>query len=218
MNITNYILNDFEPLTLQSSVNMAKKLCKKNTISHIPIVNDTILIGCFSQNDIQSLENKEQKLFEFIDLFEHFNANNGVSVLELLKVFADNDTNIIPVIHKNKYVGYFELNVVLEAFSSSPFLSANGFVLVVEKNSKEHSMSEAAQIIESNNAVLLGCFISKRTPEKVELTLKISSEEINEIIQTFRRYNYLIITDHTDDFYLEELKNRADYLQKYLNT
>jgi len=216
--MTDYILKDFSPLSLQSTVNTAQKLCKEYAISHVPVLENTKLIGSFSQNDIQSLENKHQKLSDFTDLFEHFSAHTSESILELLKIFADNDTNIIPVTNNNSYVGYYELNTVLELFSSSPFLTTDGFILVVEKNSKDYSMSEAVQIIESNNAVLLGCFISRKTTDKVELTLKVASQEINEIIQTFRRYNYVIITEHTDDFYLEELKNRADYLQKYLNT
>lgn len=216
--MTDYILKDFSPLTLQSTVHQAQSLCIEHAVSHVPVIEGTKLIGCFSQNDIQSLEDKNQKLSDFTDVFERFCAHISESVLELLKTFADNDTNIIPVTDTNNYIGYYELNTVLELFSSTPFLTTDGFILVVEKNSKEYSMSEAVQIIESNNAVLLGCFISHKTTDKVELTLKVASQEINEIIQTFRRYNYLIITKHTDDFYLEELKNRAEYLQKYLNS
>ena len=40
---------------------------------------------------------------------------------------------------------------------------------------------------------------------------------INEIIQTFRRYNYEIISEHQEDAYIENLKERSDYLDKYLN-
>ena len=107
---------------------------------------------------------------------------------------------------------------VLSVFSSSPFFTTDGFILVVEKDNIEYSMSEVAQIVESNDGVLLGCFVSDKRNDKVELTLKISSQEINNIIQTFRRYNYLIITEHSDDLYLEEVKEKLDYLQRYLNT
>ncbi|MES2486331.1 MAG: acetoin utilization protein acuB, partial [Bacteroidota bacterium] len=40
---------------------------------------------------------------------------------------------------------------------------------------------------------------------------------LSEIIQTFRRYNYDIITEHQEDAYLNTLKDRSDYLDKYLN-
>lgn len=218
MNISKYILNDFKPLTLQSTVKEALELFKTYPITHIPILENGFFIGCISQSDILTLENTESSLLEQRDFLDHFNALDENSVLELLKVFANNDTNILPVISENNYVGYYELNDILEVFSHSPFLNSDGFILIIEKQNKEYTFSEISQIVESNNGKLLGCYISNTNGDKVELTLKISSQEINEIIQTFRRYNYTIITEHKDDFYLEELKNRSEYLQKFLNT
>jgi hypothetical protein len=51
----------------------------------------------------------------------------------------------------------------------------------------------------------------------VEITLKITLGAMNEIIQTFRRYNYEIISEHQEDNYINNLKERSDYLDKYLN-
>ena len=218
MNVSDYILKDFKPLTLNDTVEKAQFLFENWPITHIPILDENRLIGCFCQTDIQAIDNKKQVLGELIDLLYYFGIDSTATILELLKIFADNDANIIPVLHEQNYIGYYELSDILDAFASSPFLATDGFDLIVEKNNKEYSMSQAAQIVEANNAVLLGCFISKKTIDTTQLTLKIASQEINEIIQTFRRYNYRIITEHKDDFYLEELKNRADYLQKYLNT
>ena len=78
-------------------------------------------------------------------------------------------------------------------------------------------MSQIAQIVESNNGRLLGSFISEANLEKVQITLKISLGGLSEIIQTFRRYNYDIISEHQEDAYLNTLKDRSDYLDKYLN-
>ena len=78
-------------------------------------------------------------------------------------------------------------------------------------------MSQVAQIIESNNAKILGLFISIVVGNKVEITVKISQSGLNDIIQTFRRYEYEIISEHQDDSYLNSLKERSDYLDKYLN-
>ena len=218
MNITEYILNDFNPLTTQSTVKEALKLCKTYPITHVPVLENAHYLGCISQTDVLTIENKEELLKDSVYIFEHFQMNSNESILDVLKIFADNNSNIIPVIENNEYLGYIDLNDILDVFSQTPFLNSEGFVLVVEKNTKDYTMSEVSQIIESNNAIVLGCYESKRTSEKVEITLKISSQEINEIIQTFRRYNYTIITEHKDDIYLEELKNRSDYLQKFLNT
>ena len=78
-------------------------------------------------------------------------------------------------------------------------------------------MSEVSQIVESNNENILGLYISNQTSDIIQATVKINSEDINEVIQTFRRYNYNLISEHKDDFYLQDLKDRSDYLQKYLN-
>jgi hypothetical protein len=77
-------------------------------------------------------------------------------------------------------------------------------------------MSEVSQIVESNNGKLLGVYVSENQGNLVQITLKISTEDILEIMQTFRRYDYKIISIHENDIYLEDLKNRSDYLQKYL--
>ena len=51
----------------------------------------------------------------------------------------------------------------------------------------------------------------------VQITLKIGGSSLNDIIQTFRRYSYNIVSGHEEDGYLENLKERSDYLKKYLN-
>ena len=51
----------------------------------------------------------------------------------------------------------------------------------------------------------------------VQITLKIGNTSLNDVIQTFRRYNYNIVSGHEEDSYLESLKERSQYLNKYLN-
>ena len=217
MNINDYILKDLKTLRLDSLVKSAQKQCKNFPITHIPVVENGKLVGSFAQSDVQTIENSEDEISNYSYLFESFFADEKATVLELLKLFADNDCNIIPVLNADKnYIGYYDLSDVLDVFANSPFLYDESATLVVEKNEKEYSMSEIVQIVEANNATLLGLYISTRKRDTVEVTLKVSTEDINEMIQTFRRYNYAIITEHKDDVYLEDLKDRSEYLQKYL--
>ena len=88
--------------------------------------------------------------------------------------------------------------------------------LIIEKLSNDYSMSQVVQIIEASGGKLLGLYISDKKANIIQVTIKIISEEINEIMQTLRRYDYKIISMHENDIYLEDLKNRSDYLQKYL--
>ena len=115
------------------------------------------------------------------------------------------------------YLGYYELNDIISLFNETPFFAAAGSILIVEKGLNDYSFSEISQIVESNDGKILGAFISKMENDVVQLTLKIGNTGINDIMQTFRRYSYNIVSGHEEDSYLESLKERSDYLNKYLN-
>jgi Mg/Co/Ni transporter MgtE len=138
--------------------------------------------------------------------------------LDVLEVFAKNHTNLVPVLDENNaYVGYYEIEDIIKFFHETPFLKEQGGILVVQKGILEYSMSQITQIVESNNGKLLGLFVSEANTESVQITIKISLGAMNDIIQTFRRYNYEIISEHQEDNYINNLKERSDYLDKYLN-
>ena len=217
MNINDYILKEIKAFHLKDSVKKAQKLFKNYPITHFPVVENDKLLGSFAEDDIQTLENKEEELVAHSYLLNSFFADEKATVLELLKIFADNNTTIIPVLNKEKnYIGYYDLCDVLDVFSTSPFMIEESETLIIEKLELDYSMGEVSQIVEANGGKLLGVYISEKSNNFVQVTLKIVSDEINEIIQTFRRYDYKIVSNHENDIYLEDLKNRSDYLQKYL--
>ncbi len=116
-----------------------------------------------------------------------------------------------------KNIGYYELDDFLNIFRCTPFLHEQGVILVVAKGVNDYSFSEISQIVESNNATLFGAFVSKIENDIAQITLKLSLHDINNTLHSFRRYNYQILNDFEKDKYLEELNDRSNYLQKYLN-
>ena len=217
MNINDYILEEIKALKLKDTVKDAQSLFKNYPITHFPVIENDKLLGSFAEDDLQTIENKEDELVSYAHLLNSFFADEKATVLELLKIFADNDTNVIPVLNKERnYIGYYDLRDVLDVFSTSPFMIEESETLIIEKLEEDYSMSEVTQIVESNGGKLLGLYISERNDGAAQVTLKIISEEINEIMHTFRRYDYKVISTHENDIYLEDLKNRSEYLQKYL--
>jgi hypothetical protein len=63
----------------------------------------------------------------------------------------------------------------------------------------------------------LGAFVSKIENDMAQITLKLTPSGLNEIIQSFRRYGYNIISEHQEDNFAKNLKDRSKYLDKYLN-
>ena len=218
MNIKEYILNEIEVLTLNSSVKRVQKICKRLPITHVPIVENQKLIACISESDFQTIEDNKSSVSKYSYLFSNFFAYENATILEVMKLFANNQSNIMPVLNKEKnYIGYYELNDILDLFCSSPFMYNDGVVMIIEKAKKDFSMSEICQIVEHNQSKMLGLYNSSEISNTIQATIKISSEDINEVIQTLRSYKYTIVSEHKDDIYLQDLRERSEYLQKYLN-
>lgn len=215
--LTSYINTEIKPLKHSNSILEAQLLFEEFPYSHFPVTEDAIYIGCIAKETAE-FSNSEALINDSRFQFERFFVRSSMIWLDVLEVFAKNDSNILPVLdEKNNYIGYYELEDVIRFLHETPFLKEEGGILIIEKEINNFSMSQVAQIIESNNAKILGLFISNVVNNKVEITIKISQSGLNDIIQTFRRYEYEIVSEHQEDSYLNGLKERSDYLDKYLN-
>ncbi len=218
METTPYILKEFNAFTTHTKIAEVKLLFSESSYSHFPIVEEGHLLGLIAEIDIRTIFEDEKELGNFQYLYQFFFTEEDNNLLEILKIFAVNETNLIPVINnKKEYLGYCDLVDILHVYNNTPFLKNEGTVLGIEKNVSEYSFSEICQIIESNDGKMLGIFISETDASTVKITIKFYSLEVNKIIQSFRRYNYKVLSKHKEDFYLEDLKERSSYLQKYLN-
>ncbi|GGZ73855.1 acetoin utilization protein acuB [Algibacter mikhailovii] len=218
MKLSEFIINDIKPVNSMSKIKDLQMLFNQLTFSHVPVEDDNkTYLGSFSETDAHCCESDKQ-LLDYRYSFEDFFVRDTTILLDIIEAFAINSTNIMPVLNaRNEYLGYYELNDMINLLGESPFFSEVGGVLVVEKGINDYSFSELSQIVESNDGKLLGAFISKMNTDLVQITIKIGGAGLNDIIQTFRRYSYNILSGHEEDGYLETLKERSDYLNKYLN-
>ena len=218
MNLSEYIINDIKPLNNNSKVSDLQLLFNQLTYSHIPIMNaKNVYLGCVSETDAHCFDS-DKTISDYNYITEEFFVREDTIWLDVLEAFAQNSTNIMPILNeRNTYLGYYELNDIISLFNETPFFSEAGGIVIVEKGLNDHSFSEVSQIVESNGGKLLGAFISKMENDVVQITLKIGNTGLNDIIQTFRRYSYNIVSGHEEDSYIESLKDRSDYLKKYLN-
>jgi len=218
MATTPYILNEIQSIDLGTTVAELKEAFKSSSYSHLPIVKDKVLIGLISETDMEGIEDSEKEIGNFYDLFQLFFSEESSNLLEILKLFAIHETNLVPVVNAQKnYIGYYDLIDILHEYNDTPFMKHEGELLILEKEIHDYSFFEVCQIVESNKGQVLGLFISESSDEKIKITLKFDAQEINEIIQSFRRYNYRVLSNHKEDLHLEDLIDRSNYLQKYLN-
>lgn len=215
--ITDYINTDFKPIDSRENVAAVKDFFAEAFYTHFPIVEEEIYIGSIAAEDVETFED-DKKISHYRYALEGFYARTNMLWLDVMEVFARNQTNLVPVLDDtNKYVGYYEIADIIKAFNETPFLKEQGGIIIVEKGITDYSIGQIVQIVETNNGKILGLFVSEITVDTVQVTIKIALGGMNEIIQTFRRYNYEIISEHQEDNYLNSLKDRSDYLDKYLN-
>jgi hypothetical protein len=110
--------------------------------------------------------------------------------------------------------GYYEIDDIM-SFSPDSILERTRKNNKGKKGVLDYSMSQITQIVESNNGKLLG-FVYLSLMNSIEVTMKISLGAINEIINlsgdtTTKSYR------NKEDNYINSLKERSDYLDKYLN-
>ncbi|RAR71796.1 CBS domain-containing protein [Flavobacterium aciduliphilum] len=215
--IVDSLSNDYKAIDVQESIAHIQNFFAEVPYSHFPVIEEGIYKGCLVAEDIETFE-AEKKIKDYLYTLEGFFVRKNMLLMDVLEVYANNQSNIVPVLDENNsYIGYYELEDVIKLFYETPFLKEQGSIIIVRKNVLDYSMSQIAQIIESNNGKVLGFFISKVDNECVEITIKVTLGSLNDIIQTFRRYNYDILSEHQEDNYINNLKERSDYLNKYLS-
>lgn len=218
MQTINYILNDIKPFDLKKSIGEMRRAFEDFPYSHIPVVDDGMYYGAISHQEIDLMNPESLTLNEFKHLVQPFYVIENINWFEVLQNFATYNTNLMPILNaEKKYIGYYELDDFLNIFKCTPFLHEEGVILVVAKNVNDYSFSEISQLVESNNATLFGAFVSKIENDMAHITLKLSLHDINNTLHSFRRYKYEILNEFEKDKYLEELNDRSNYLQKYLN-
>ncbi|MDG1570943.1 CBS domain-containing protein [Robiginitalea sp. M366] len=202
---------------VEDSLKEAIHFFTHSTYSHVAVTEKGEFLGLLGEADLDSFQ-ETSLVSEFRYQLEQFSVPPEASWLDVLEVFTRNEANLIPVVDtQGSVLGYYDLNDVVGIFTDMPFFTEPGVILVVARAARDYSFSEIAQIVEGNNTKLLGAFITEIRNEVVQVTLKMSDTNINEVLQTFRRYRYSILFGSVDDQFLEELRERSGYLDKYLN-
>lgn len=189
-------------------------------ISHLPIVNNLDFLGLISDSDIYDMNQPEEAIGNHeLTLLKPY-VRDDQHLFEVIGIAARLKLTVIPVLDGNDhYLGVITSSDLIRHVASLSSLEQPGGIIVLEMTDRDYSLSQIAQIIESNNIKVLSMYItSPAESTKLEVTLKVNETDLLPVIRTFERYNYDVKTwitgnDSLDRFYSE----RFDLLMKYLN-
>lgn len=189
-------------------------------ISHLPIVNNQDFLGLISDTDIYDMNQPEEPIGNHeLTLLKPF-VGTDQHIFEIAGLVSQLQLSVIPVLdNNNHYKGVITINDLVKNLARISSLDQPGGIIVLELLERDYSLSQIAQIVESNNLKVLSLYInSKPDSTMLEVSLKVNTSDLISVIRTFERFNYDVKSwvtpnDSIDRFYSE----RLDHLIKYLN-
>lgn len=185
-------------------------------ISHLPIVDSShSFLGVLNEVDLNYwIEHKDISLLLDVKCYEYQH------IFECIDLFVSNSLSCLPVTNNaNQVIGVINLHQIMRLTAQLAVSDVPGAVIVLEMHATDYSLQQITQIIETNDARILALHTSSSTEKQtVRIILKLNTKETSSIMQTFRRYDYAIVSNYNgidtmDQFY----HDRIQELYKFIN-
>lgn len=213
------ITDEIPPLKTSDTGLMVINWMDEFKVSHLPIVNNHEYLGLISDTDILDLNITDEELGKHkLSLMRPFVTENQ-HVYEVIKLISNLKLTVLPVLDGNQnYVGLIPVTALLQQFAILAATREPGGIIMLEMNVLDYSLSQIAQIVESNDGKILSCYLNSIADStRIEVTLKINKEDISGILQTFYRYNYTVKASFHQSEFSDDMKNRFDSFMNYIN-
>lgn len=212
------ISNVIPPLKTSDTIQKSLERMTEFKLYHLPIVNENQFLGLASLNELIEVKDKQMQLAGLsLTMLKPF-IYNDAHLYDLIKVFKELQVSVLPVLNQqNEYIGLISIYNLLTPVANMYAINEPGGVIVLTIDIRNNSLSQIAQIVESDNAQILSSYVNT-TPNLslVELTLKINKTELSSIIAAFERYSYEIKAVYNNTQY-DNYTDRFNSFMNYLN-
>jgi CBS domain-containing protein len=188
-------------------------------VNHLPIVNNGNYVGLISEEDIYTSNIFEEALGNHKLSLNMPYVSENQHIFEVLKLATNLKLSLIPVLDlKNNYLGVITLRKIIDELTATASVNTPGGIIALEINANDYSLSEIAQIVESNDTKILSLLItSDAESTRMNVSLKLNRMDIAPVLQTFNRYNYNVKVILVEDEVNDDMQERYDSLMKYLS-
>jgi CBS domain-containing protein len=207
-------------LTCSDTGQKAINIMESVRVSHLPLLNGTEYLGLISDKDVydRNLEQGELGAQNIPLARPYIKANQHI--YEVARLMLDLRLSLIPVLEmNNEYAGSITIHDLSLQLIDLVTVNDPGAVIVLALHPNDYSLSQIAQIVESNNAKILSLYT--KSPEnsiEMDVTLKVNLSDISSIIQTFVRYDYNIKAVYMDASLIHDMySERYELFMKYMN-
>jgi len=217
--IAEYLISDtIVPLRTSDTGDVALGIMSEFYVRHLPIVNQTELLGLISEEEI--LDHDTAEAVGSYDLrMQPATVKTRDHLYDVMHLMAEHKLTVVPVVDdKNHYVGLISVENLIQAFAKTGAFNELGGIIVLEMQRQDYSLAQLAQIVESEGAVILHSHIQTFPDSpQMEVTLKVNKQNILNIIASFDRFDYHVKATFNELEYSDSLKERYEGLISYLN-
>lgn len=218
MRAIDLITDEIPPLIHTDSGDKALSWMEEFKVTHLPVLKNGNFVGLVSESDILDHLNLEENLDQ---LFQHLPRPyvlGQAHMYDVIAKMAEFKLSVVPILdNQEHYLGCCSVYQVMTMLANTGSIKENGGILVLEMNASDYSLSQIAQIVESNNARILSVFMTtNQDSTKVDVTVKINKIDLTSIIRTFERYDYHVKASFQNGHGDEDMQWRYDTLMQYL--
>jgi acetoin utilization protein AcuB len=145
-------------------------------VSHLPIVEDNLFSGLISDTDILTYNNPAEAVGKYPLSLTNAYISGDHHIYEVIRMMEDLKITLLPVVDdKKQYLGSVTLVSLLHYLSQLMSVDNPGGIIILEINDKDYLLTEIAQIVESNDAKILGMNVTTFPDStRMEVTLKLN--------------------------------------------
>ena len=187
-------------------------------LKHMPIVNNSQLLGTISEEDITTSPLDEPIGSFSLGLNKAF-VRETDHLFEIMSVMAENKLSAVPIVDlKGDFLGLVTLEDLIQYYARSFSFSEPGGILVIEVQQSDYSLAEISRIIESESALVLSSFLTHdEASKRMYVTLKTNQSDTQHLQATLERFGYTIKATFSEEGYFESLQDHYEAFLHYLN-
>ncbi|MBD79287.1 MAG: hypothetical protein CL840_10230 [Crocinitomicaceae bacterium] len=213
------LITEIPSLSKEDSVAQAIEWMDEFKVTHLAVTQGAQYLGLVHEDYLLSVEDESDNIGNHLNTLIKTSVYENDHVFEVVKLIEKHKLSLIPILSvKDLFIGVTTVSGIMQAIAEMPIVKNPGGIIVMDLVVADYSMIEISRIVESNDAKILGSFITRRYDEnKFELTIKLNKENVQDIIQTFERFEYDITASYDQSSSEDDLLDRYNNLMNYLN-
>lgn len=213
------ISNHVFPLKKSDSAQAALLLMDDFGVKHLPVVDQQKVLGFVSNQQLQDDDARVEELMQL--QINAYCINESAHLFDVLAKLNEHHLSSLAVIDNDQmYKGIISAVEMVNYIQQQTALAQPGATMALQMPVNSYTLAEISRIAESNDAKILGLLVQpvKESAGLIQVHLKLSKTNVRDVAQSFERFGYQIVyasNTFEDD---EGLKQKLDWLMKYLNT